>query len=168
MTPLQIIWTMIKDLLTVDYEYYDQNNIINAYQNNYTLPQVDNFIILQQRNTFQNGLPLRDYNVLTQKKLLTGFNDWEYQVDLYGPNADVASTILYTYLNSSAASNYLIDYQMGIGKLYEAKNLTKANDRDRYMQRYMISFTAMNIQIVQVPIPGLTLEDIDITYQEET
>lgn len=168
MTPLQIIWTMIKDLLTIDYTYYNKNNIINSFQNDYTLPQVDDFIIIQQRNTFQNGLPLRDYNGDTQKKLLTGFNDWEYQVDLYGPNSDIASTILYTYLNSSASSNYLIDYQMGIGKLYEGKNLTKSNDRNRYMQRYMILFTAMNIQTIQVPMTGVTLENIDITYQQET
>ncbi len=168
MTPLQIIWTMIKDLLTVDYTYYNANNIINAFQNNYKLPQIDDFIIIQQRNIFQNGLPLRDYNGDTQKKLLTGFNDWEYQVDLYGNSSDIAANILYTYLNSSAASNYLLEYQMGIGKLSEAKNLTRPNDRDRYMQRYAVIFTAMNIQTIQVPIPGIILDDIDLTYQQET
>lgn len=168
MTPIQIIWTMLKDLLTVDYTYYNSNNIINAYQNNYKLPQIDDFIIIQQRNTFQIGQPLRDYDPDTQKKLLTGFNDWEYQVDLYGQNSDISSTILYTYLASSAASNYLIQYDMGIGKLYEAKNLTRANDRDRYMQRYMILFTAMNIKTIQVPIPGIGINDIDITYEEFT
>lgn len=166
MTPLQIIWTMIKDLLTVDYTYYNANNIINAYQNNFTLPQIDDFIILQQRNVFQNGLPLRGYDVDTQKKILTGFNDYEYQVDLYGNNSSISASILYTYLNSSAASNYLLDYQMGIGKLYEGRNLTKPNDRDRYMQRYMLLFTAMGIQDVRVPIPGVGVGDVDITYEE--
>lgn len=168
MTPLQTIWTMIKDLLTIDYTIYNQNNIINAFQNNYTLPQVDDFIIIQQRNIAQNGLPLRGYNGITEKKLLTGFNDWEYQVDLYGGSSDIAANILFTYLNSSAASNYLIDYQMGIGRLYESRNLTRSNDRDRYMQRYMVMFTCMNIQTVQVPIPPITLEDIELTYQQET
>jgi len=166
MTPLQIIWTMLKDLLTIDYTLYNQNNIIDAYQNDYTLPQINDFIIIQQRNTHQNGLPLRDFDYLNQKKLLTGFNDFEYQIDLYGDSADLASTILYTYLNSSAASNYLNQYNMGIGRVYDAKNLSSPNDRDRYMKRYMILFTAMNIQTVQIPMQGVGLSDINIEYQE--
>lgn len=168
MTPDQTIWTMIKDLLTVYYTYYIPNNIIFAFQNNYTLPQVDDFIIIQRRNVFQNGLPLRDFAVDTQEKLLTGFNDWEYQVDLYGNNSDTSANILYTFLNSGAASNYLIENQMGIGKLYESKNLTRPNDRDRYMKRYMVLFTAMNIQTVQIPTAGIALSDVDITYEQET
>lgn len=168
MTPDQVIWTMIKDLLTSYYEYYLQDNIIVSFQNNYTLPTVNDFIIITRRNVFQNGMPLRDFNIDDQKKVLTGFNDWEYQVDLYGENSDLAANVLYTYLNASAASNYLSFYQMGIGKLFEAKNLTRPNDRDRYMKRYTVLFTAMNIGVVSVPMAGIALEDIDITYEELT
>lgn len=168
MTPDQIIWTMIKDLLTEYYEYYDEDNIIMSFQNNYTLPTIDDFIIITRRNVFQNGMPLRDFDIENQKKVLTGFNDWEYQIDLYGDNSDLAANVLYTYLNSSAASNYLYFNEMGIGKLSEARNLTRENDRDRYMKRYMVLFTAMNIGIVSVPMAGIALEDIEITYEEFT
>lgn len=168
MTPDQIIWTMIKDLLTVYYTYYIPNNIFFAYQNNYTIPLVDDFIIITRRNIFQNGLPLRNFDIPSQEKYLTGFNDWEYQVDLYGNNSDLSAEILYTFLNSGSASNYLIENTMGIGKLYESKNLTRSNDRDRYMKRYMVMFTAMNIQTTKIPTAGLELSDILITYQEET
>jgi hypothetical protein len=165
MTTDEVIYTMIKDLLSITYQYYLPENIFYAYQNNYKIPQADDFIIITRRNSFQNGMPIKGFDVLNQKKIITAFGDWEYQIDLYGPFSDDASYILYTYLNSSSASNYLLEENMGIGKLYDPKNLSKSNDRDRYMKRYMILFTAMNISNVLIPTNGINLEDINITSE---
>lgn len=164
----QAIWTMIKDLLTVFYTYYLPENIFYAFQNNYKLPQVDDFIIITRRNIFQNGLPLRNYDIANQKKLSTGFGDWEYQVDLYGDNSDTSANILYTFINSADGSNYLIPNQMGIGKVKEPINLTRSNDRERYMKRYTLTFTAINISTIQIPLTGIELNDVTITYEELT
>jgi hypothetical protein len=161
----QIIWTMIQTLLAT---YYDSANIFLAFQNNMTLPVVNDFIIITRRNIGQVALPLRNFNVLLQQKILTAFGDWEYQVDLYGGNADVCGDILHTYVNSVSASNYLIDFGMGIGKVKDPLNLSAVNDRDRYMKRYAVIFTALNTTAVSIPMPGFGIDDVEITFKEFT
>lgn len=166
LTSDQIVWTMIKDLLSP--EYYDQNNIFNSYQNNFTLPQTDDFIIITRKNILQNGLPIWDFDVQNQKKIYTAFGDWQYQVDLFGNNADEGANIFFTFINASGGSNYLIPYNCGIGRVNYPINLTNVNDRERYMKRYMLSFTLMNISKTRVSSDGISQSDIDITYIEET
>jgi hypothetical protein len=167
MNDFQIIWTMITTLLAA---YYDSINVFDAYQNNYTLPTHNNFIIITQKDIGKApAYPLRDFDVLTQEKILTPFGDYEFQVDLYGINADTAAHILHTYVDSSAGSNYLIPYQKGIGKVKPTPiNASRKNDRENYMKRYIVTFTVLNTNIVRIPMPGFGLADVELNYKEYT
>lgn len=166
MSNFQIVWTMITDLLSA---YYDPNNVFDAYQNNYTLPTHNDFVIITQKNIGQVALPLRDYDVVNQKKVLTGFGDWSFQVDLYGNNADIAALDLQTYVLSSAGSNYLLPYELGIGKVKTyPPNMSKVNDRDNYMKRYIVEFTVLNTNILKVSMPGMGYNDIELNFTEYT
>lgn len=166
MTNFQIIWTMVTTLLTA---YYDPVNVFNAYQNNYTLPTHNNFAIITQKDIAQAALPLRDFDVINQQKVLTGFGDWEFQVDLYGDNADTAANILHIYVLASAASNYLLPFQLGIGKVKMIPpNISKVNDRDNYMKRYIVIFTVLNTNIVKIPMAGISYSDVELNFTEYT
>jgi hypothetical protein len=165
----QIVWTMITNLLCTIYTYYIPSNVFYAFQNNYTLPQVDEFIILTRRNLGQSAYPWRQFDATNQNEVYTAFGDWEYQVDLYGDNSDISADILHTYLYSDAASNYLYLYplDMGIGKLDIPRNLTKQNDRDRYMKRYTLTFTLLNISSINLPTAGINDSNIQVNIIQE-
>lgn len=167
MNDFQIIWTMISALLSA---YYTSDNIFDAYQNNITFPVSNNFIVITQKDIGKApAYPLRDFDVLAQEKVLTPFGDYEFQVDLYGQNADTCAHILHTYVDSSAGSNYLLDYQRGIGKVRATPiNASPVNDRDRYMKRYIVTFTVLNTNIVRIPMPGIGINDVEINYTEYT
>lgn len=166
MNDFQIIWTMIKDLLAF---YYEPENIFDAYQNNITFPTHNNFIVITQKDIGKAAYPLRDFDVATQEKVLTPFGDYEFQVDLYGTNADTAAHRLHTYVDSSAGSNYLLPYKKGIGKVKPTPiNASPVNDRDRYMKRYIVIFTVLNTNIVRIPMPGIGINDVEINYTEYT
>lgn len=166
MTDFQIIWTMITTLLAA---YYDPANVFDAYQNNYTLPTHNNFVIITQEDIGKVAYPLRDFDVLTQEKILTPFGDYKFQVDLYGINADTAAHILHTYVDSSAGSNYLIPYEKGIGKVNPIPiNASKKNDRENYMKRYIVIFTVLNTNIVRISMPGFGINDIELNFTEYT
>lgn len=167
MTDFQIIWTMITTLLT---SYYNPTNVFDAYQNNYTLPTHNNFIIITQKDIGKaKAYPLRDFDILTQEKVLTPFGDYEFQVDLYGDNADTAAHILHTYVDSPAGSNYLIPYQKGIGRVRQTPlNASKVNDRDNYMKRYIVIFTVLNTNVVRIPMQGIGLSDVELNFTEYT
>ena len=171
MTPTQdqIIWTMITNLLGTTYSYYLPANVFYAFQNNYTLPMVDDFIILTRRNLGQSAYPFRQFDATNQNEVYTSFNDWEYQVDLYGNNSDIAADILHTYLYSDAGSNYLYLYplDMGIGKVSVPINLTKPNDRDRYMKRYTLTFTLLNLSSIIIPTAGINDSNIQVNINKE-
>ena len=168
MTPDQITWTMITNLLGTIYTYYLPANVFYAYQNNYTMPQVDDFIIITRNNLKQISYPVRVYDITNQNEVYYGNGDWEYQVDLYGPNSDIAANLLYTYLLSGAGSNFLYLYpvEMGIGKVREPMNLTKSNDREIYMKRYTLIFTLLNVSNVTIPTVGIDASNIQVTISE--
>lgn len=170
MTPDQIVWTMITNLLCNIYTYYSQNNVFYAFQNNFKVPQTDNFVILTKLNQNQIAYPTRYFDQTAQNEVYIGHGDWEYQVDLYGQNSDLASDILHTYLNSGAGSNYLYLYpiNMGIGKVMPPLNLTKSNDRDQWMKRFTLKFTLLNNTSTLIPTAGIGISDVTITVQQET
>lgn len=156
---------MISELLPT---YYSPDNIILSNQNNYTLPVINDFIIINDKDLAQAAYPLNGFDVINQMKTITPFDDREYQIDLYGNNADIAARILYSYTNSSAASNYLLQYNLAIGKVKKPINMTRVNDRDRFMKRYVFIFTALSAEEIKIPAQGLSLNDIEITSEEFT
>lgn len=167
MTDFQIIWTMITTLLAT---YYDSVNVFDVYQNDYTLPVHNNYVLITQKDIGKApAYPLRDYDVQTQEKILTPFGDYEFQVDLYGVNADVAAHKLHTYVDSSAGSNYLLPYKKGIGKVKSTPiNASKKNDRENYVKRYIVIFSVLNTNIVRIPMPGFGIADVEINLTEYT
>ena len=161
----QVIWTMITTYLA---DYYASANVFLGYQNYYAAPVADEFIILTKLLPKQRFTPNRYYKNATQEKVLWGYNDIEYQVDLYGTVADVAMNALYTILGSVVGSNFLRAYNMGIGKVGEPKNLTNVNDRDNYMTRYTLLFTVLANTRITAPMSGIGLEDITVNLKEYT
>ena len=161
----EVIWTMISELLV---DYYLPANVFNAYQNDFTVPKTNEYIIINKKIAGQKSLPHRKFDYLTQTKIIEGNGGWEYQVDLYGPNADSAMDNLHLYLISPEASNYLFQYEQGIGAVRQPLNLSPVNDRDKYMNRFMIYFTALNISRLAIPCPGIALNDIEVTFKEIT
>lgn len=166
MNSTQVLYTMITNLLSTIYTLYDKNNVFIAFQNDFTLPKISSFVIIWRLQARQKGTALRDYNGITEIKTLTGFNNVPWQIDFYGINSEQASDILLTYLMSSTASDYLIQYNAGIGKVSDVKNLTHYNDRDRYMLRYTINFETLDVTTVLLPTPAITLPDVAISYEE--
>lgn len=165
MTNNEIVITMLNNYLS---DYYNLDNIILGFQNNYTPPTHNNFIIVTNLSIKQAYTPNRYYNETTQEKELYGYNDTEYQIDLYGKNAIIAIDKLYTILGSVVASNYLMQYNSGIGKLKPVKNLTNVNSRQNYMPRYTILFTLLSNTKITVPMTGLGIQDITINNKEYT
>jgi hypothetical protein len=157
---------MVTNLLSTVYQYYDSNNVFNAFLNDEVKPPDDGFIIIRLLENRQLALPLNKFDADTQINTITGFNDKSWQIDLYGKKADESSNILLTYLNSTSASNFLLQYNAGIGVVKDVKNLTKYNDRDRYMPRFVINFDTLDINRVLLPENGIGLNDIIINYKE--
>ena len=166
MNSSQIMWTMVTNLLSTIYTYYNVNNVFTAFQNDFTPPPLNDFIIIRQLENKQTGLPLNNFNATTQINTITGFNNKRWQVDLYGKNAEISSNILLTYLNSTSASNFLLYYNAGIGRVQDVKNLTKYNDREKYMPRFVINFDTLDINNVLLPEKGIALQDIIIHFEE--
>lgn len=163
----QIMWTMITNLLSTVYTYYDASNVFSAFQNDFTPPKINDYIMIRLLDNKQDMTPLNKFDAETQINTLTGFYSGSWQIDLYGKNADISSTLLLTYLNSSSASNFLLTYNFGIGKVQSVKNLTKYNDRDKFMPRYVINFETLRTNNVALPTPGIALEDVIITLEEQ-
>ena len=161
----QVIWTMITTYLA---DYYTSTNVFLGYQNYYAAPVTDEFIVLTNLLAKQRYTPNRYYSNTNQEKVLWGYNDIEYQIDLYGTTAATGVNTLYTILGSVVGSNFLRAYNMGIGKVGEPKNLTRANDRDNYMTRYTLLFTALANTKITVPMSGIGLEDITVNLKEYT
>ena len=165
MTNNEIVITMLNNYL---FNYYDANNIILGYQNNFTPPVNNDFVIATNLSIKQAYSPNRYYNAATQEKVLYGYNDTEYQIDLYGKNASIAINELYTILKSVVASNYLMQYDAGIGIVHNPKNLTGVNSRQNYMPKYTILFNLLSNTKITIAATGLALTDVTINLKEYT
>lgn len=165
MTNNEIVITMLNNYL---FNYYDADNIILGYQNNYTPPINNDFVIATNLSIKQAYSPNRYYNATTHEKVLYGYNDTEYQVDLYGKNSFIAVDALYTILKSVVASNYLIQYDAGIGIVHNPKNLTGVNSRQNYMHKYTILFSLLSNTKITIAETGLALTDVTINLKEYT
>lgn len=161
----QIVWTMITTFLAT---FYNSANVYMSNQNYYTVGIEDEFVIINKKSPKQHYTPNRYFDVTNQKKILWGYNDIQYQVDLYGIIADDAMNALYTILMSTAGSNFLMQYNAGIGEIKEPLNLTKSNDRDNYMSRYMILFTLLSNTKIELPATGISNTDIKINIKNYT
>ena len=161
------MWTMITNLLCIIYKYYNVNNVYSAFQNNFTLPSIDDYIMITLLNFKQNMTPINTFNPTNKINTVTGFYNENWQIDLYGKNANIASTLLLTYLNSNNASNFLLKYNSGIGKVQNVKNLTTYNDRNQFMFRYVINFEVLQTNNIALPTNGIALKDITINLQKE-
>lgn len=161
----QIAWTLITTYLA---SYYDTANVFLGYQNYYVADVANDFVIISNLLARQKYTPNREYNSITQEKILQGYNDIDYQIDMYGANAATASDTLYTILGSVVGSNFLRQYNSGIGRVEDVKNLTGVNDRDNYMPRYMLKFSLLANNNITVPMGGIGLEDVTINLKEYT
>lgn len=165
MTNDQIVWTMVTTYLA---DYYAADNVFLRTQNNYTPPTIDEFVLISNLRAKQRYTPNRNFNSTTQEKEVFGYNDIHYQLDLYGTVAADAMDRIYTLLSSVVISNFLIQYNTGIGYVDEPKNLTNVNDRDNYMTRYTLLFSMLANNKITVSASGIALDDITINLKEYT
>lgn len=167
MSEKQIVWLLISDFL-VTQGLYVATDVKNAFPNNVPITEESEFVVITRLMPVQKALPQQDFDVQDQTITYSNQIDVDYQLDFYGVNAADAAGRMMTYLNSSNASNWLTQYNCGIGAVYMGQNLTADLDRGNYVTRYALKFVLLAGQSVTIDQDGINRSDIPISIIQVT
>ena len=165
MTESQIIWTFISNFLSTQNLYPDVTAIKNAYPNNVPLTVDSNFVVITRLGVDSGSLPTRQFSPENQQTTIGNQDDIAYQVDCYGVTAQVAASSLQNYLLSTNGSNDLLPNGYGIGKVDNVQQMTHTIDRDNYIPRFVIRFTALCFNSITVAQQGIGYDDISVVLE---
>ncbi len=139
--------TLYDMLVILVANYYDEENIFQAYQNNFVLPSHSKYIIITELDTTNISRPNTSFtgSLPEGTRHIDNMDVTNFQFDFYGSPARQMATGVRGYLQSHDGCDYLA--AKGNITIYQVKNmqnLTLNLDQRKYLERFTFTFSVFN------------------------
>lgn len=158
------VFKAINDLID-KYTAYKNDVIYKNYYNNVPLPTDNHYAIMFILDSMpQMAIMKHELTAEVADKTVTAdytqMNALKMQVDFYGKLAQEQSAIFATLLQSPIATRFLLDYGYTVQSSDSPLQIANPQDRDNYIDRYVVRFSVFNNVIFSDTTEGFTETDI--------
>jgi len=147
--------------------YYDSNNIFQAYQNDYTIPANNKYIIITELDTTNISRPNSSFTGMLPQgtRQITNMDVTTFQLDFYGPPARQMAAGVRLYLQSPDGTQWLqAKGNITVYNINKLQNLTLVLDQRRYLPRFTFTFSVFNNNSVNYNMYGFNTVKPGLIY----
>jgi len=165
-----LITDVIADLITVVNPLYHSDNVFVAYQNSYTLPIHDDFIVITPLGIEVEFTPIYKYYIEPEQQSFYNVSYCGFQIDYYGKMGLQAVNDMQLVLLSDFGCQHFQDNDLGIYKVDVVRNMSNIIDRDVYVARYVLEFSLFARQEFKITTTNFGIEilnNVNLFYTGE-